>query len=1283
MAQANSKSKLHSAPVGNKAANQPANYDGSALVGVSKRALLGSDAIDTDRQEIQSSLGERVSDPKDLSGVKNGKPIIIQVSDFVPLFDTEKLLPTKTYDSLALKETSKSLTAKVTLSTCNASVEAVNNITDRKEALLSQIDSGHFMDRLSNEIEAAKKIFNIKTFSLKFEDEIMSFSKYLSSKGHSPENYSSTKIWNQAALEFKHDVMYHDRSFLPASAADTNSSPFTLSGITLNDRHRRLCITPGRNNQTLLEIDKLGQITKKTATSRGTTGRSSTSDFSEMTAADDLTIQSLIKRFDELFSLTSSPGRYFPIGSTYLSGLSGGKDIALLLTLFARESNYSHFVNDSAGLLVTHGYSANKNDSNIKLWDHVVGKFTKDILNFNKSENNKWNLRNASYNSTIDADGRTINVLNFENNDLYSSLLLMDEKEKPATQDVFVPGSYEYIDKMFEVGENSNFNTGAFVGLLDYHKIVGECVSTINKTQYSQDDSDPSPFSPLKICGLIDGFHQISNVLSPVYEVYYSSFKNSSKLEIDYNKISNLSYNNTSIRELALIARYIVREGSQSSISKYLKAHLFSWCIKKCMEKLGFSKDQKSTQRATTGAGAVVTEEIDRFSSHQFRDYLWSELTKRIDLDPSTVTYDFRYASQRTKHDEAIRVSVAVSKKDETNRNSASSMDYVDVGFLRSTEGNSLLDSWVRLMSPYVSEAMTSTSKVTSHSGVDKVSMLMAYFELILRMTASMCPEKVQSTYRCSTKETRGPYSTKTLGFVLSKSNQSDITSIYARYSEGILSVVQRDVTEMLMSQEKSINSYLSLAKYYFDALANKTRKVADVLQRNEAKSHLSFLKSVYTADTEIDPASKSVLLKNSFSKGQLILRSYLMSEIKDRLSLDSETLSKVLDIPSFSGYSIDMQDFFPVEDIKMMSFSLLSSLFKSQQWDRLVGGNKKLITVGIPPGHMENFSTESDDVDSDADYEKKRSLFVVEVYKIDRMYPMVAYEPQRFLFSSKVFPTRIISNWPIDTLQSDTSRLINIPMKYHQEGVIHKTQGYDPSLPFYYSKLNLVNKLNLYRNHAMSLLIEEYMNWMADVQIDESRYYNYGKMTNSSPRDTQFINYSSYIKSSTPASSKSKAVLQNYKGEMIQIDSSLKSDDPFYQQTKMPDITASVKSYFSNHDTLFVDPLELTKRINYAKKFDRVVSLAFDPDDFVVSRTYLETIKGTHFEKVFGDLVKSKIVVEEKSGDKTIYRHRQISSNDAVFDEYFVVVKPYTTAVASKLISEFGPKYYIESGRL
>lgn len=324
-------------------------------------------------------------------------------------------------------------------------------------------------------------------------------------------------------------------------------------------------------------------------------------------------------------------------------------------------------------------------------------------------------------------------------------------------------------------------------------------------------------------------------------------------------------------------------------------------------------------------------------------------------------------------------------------------------------------------------------------------------------------------------------------------------------------------------------------------------------------------------------------------SEEQLILLNHRLKEFSTRAAPDYA--SPVVSLPQFKNFKIDQISLgLPIEDLSVVSWDLLLNNYFSQSYYFKPGSfNRKIMSVGIPRGLHRQIKTKMSSNKPDA---RQDGIINLKVWRIDSLNPMLIYRPLTFKYSMNVFPTRILNNLVIDKANDLIS---GIPV----QKINSLTSFYDSRYPDLKTSKDFSDQ-NLYKFHVLSLMLEEYLNFMTDLYFDEHRYFNYSNITQNAQN----------ILSNTFLASLDK-----------------------------------IKSYL------------LTPR-----KFDRVFHLTFDPDDFIVDTdNTISQNKLLDAEQQWGfsvdDILKpyvDKKILEIRNG---LYRRVATAPSQVTYDSYYVTI--------------------------
>lgn len=365
-------------------------------------------------------------------------------------------------------------------------------------------------------------------------------------------------------------------------------------------------------------------------------------------------------------------------------------------------------------------------------------------------------------------------------------------------------------------------------------------------------------------------------------------------------------------------------------------------------------------------------------------------------------------------------------------------------------------------------------------------------------------------------------------------------------------------------------------------------------------------------------------IVRAALSEEQLTLVRSRMYDISTRLTKYVSPVRNI--VPHFLNLqNNDVVEYaLPLEDLHLVSWNLLLKQFLREEGLRQNdGANKKIISIGLPQKIQRRMRLDASNLKGAI---KRSSLLKVNVYRVNVLKPEVIYKPLEYVFDTKLFPTKVLSNYiaagyalsesdyvsPINeedktaTLYSGNRAIengvLNLPfLKVVSEfsdgsSYIKKLLSYS-DFQEEYRLLSSDLRNSLQNNHAKSLLLEEYLRIVTDFRFDENKFHHYGTIT-------------------AKKSSKFQKFISDFSG--------LNSSEY---------LTKSSENFFQD-DTLFSDVETTIRSIILPKKFDRVFHVILDPDDFEVDqRTSTDTINKY---AVDGDITRlSRTFVDEPTFDK------------------------------------------------
>lgn len=458
-------------------------------------------------------------------------------------------------------------------------------------------------------------------------------------------------------------------------------------------------------------------------------------------------------------------------------------------------------------------------------------------------------------------------------------------------------------------------------------------------------------------------------------------------------------------------------------------------------------------------------------------------------------------------------------------------------------------------------------------------------------------------------------------------------------------------LTEAIMLAQQEENSVFNDVALVYEFILN-LQNYSSHLQRNltseDSDKFLQNLFSIYQADPNMASDQQRLQLLNMLmTQEQGNLYFHTLSEYQDRLS--SQQQNALLKVPIFKQFPQNFVDYMPIDDISLVSHQFLSSFLKASKFQSSNGNNKKIMSIGIPPGLFRHVRHNRSGNVTQQSLRIKDNIVRVKIYRIDKLHPEVVFLPQEFMFEMVRFPTRVVGNWNLNALfDSNAFDLGLMPTKIvdvRGNVVLHK--NYEDAKQNYLNP-NIFSEeefSQVYQNHCLSFLLEEYIRWFSELKMDERIFCNYtGVKEPMDLTNVQYQNYYEIIKNSQDVvGAVGTATFDTLNGKVTKTvvkDVSAKGITV--------DLSDTIKSYFAN-ETYLLDINEYKRRAVYPKKFDRVFNILISPDDFKVDSTN-STRETLNHLKERGILL----------GEENEYYLRDSTENDTTFDDYFVTIEPY-----------------------
>lgn len=516
----------------------------------------------------------------------------------------------------------------------------------------------------------------------------------------------------------------------------------------------------------------------------------------------------------------------------------------------------------------------------------------------------------------------------------------------------------------------------------------------------------------------------------------------------------------------------------------------------------------------------------------------------------------------------------------------------------------------------------------TNYSKLSNGELCWIYFNLVCEFFAMTVPDSFDGTFSTKTNaDIRvGGYKLKLL--------QPELDEKFSTQGDTFISRFIDDFNKRYSSEQiRQANSIDVLDKFVKNAL-NKVKGFRDNLTSN-FDDYLSESKNVLDSDPNLNPVQRVALANMSFSREQLVLSDYILSEMIDRFDSKNESESKLRALPEFKNYSGPFIDYAPFNDLDLTSYTTLSPFFKTfEGFIKEKSNNARILSIGMPPRMLRNLIGEPTGYEIENADRARSNVIRVKVYKNDVLNPGIVFEPLEYLFEINRFPTRIVSNWD-GLLNFDGLDFRTIPTKYWNGSQIVLHKNFDQAFSSYSNFLSDAERKSIYVNHVYSQVIEEYINWFTGNRVDESRYTRYSGM--SDYLNNQVKQYLNYIKTTG-----NKFDLQNVYSEPANVNTLGEDTAKIIQN-----LESTVKRYLNN-ETLLMDINDYKRKVIYPKKFDRVFNVIFDPDSFRIVTFADENIKNKYVNAGLVDPVNQTVWI------------RNTQQSDIYLEEYWATIEPY-----------------------
>ena len=475
-----------------------------------------------------------------------------------------------------------------------------------------------------------------------------------------------------------------------------------------------------------------------------------------------------------------------------------------------------------------------------------------------------------------------------------------------------------------------------------------------------------------------------------------------------------------------------------------------------------------------------------------------------------------------------------------------------------------------------------------------------------------------------------------------------------------------------------------------------------------------------------ISKIGDSKLLQMLMSEQQIMMLASMVADLKAQMGENATTAPATRERKPAArtkqkSVAVDREVKFVDGGVIGQNYSDL--LLKYFNQSNLIGGSsidKKIISVGIPLGFTKRLKQHIDlrDQKPQVFVDKQGDVVSVSIYRVDMQNPDVIYKPIKFLFELSRFPVRD------ESLYSDATDNTAIDRYYYggfptrdfsqffEAGSTTPVQYGTPQVGqsealagASYAFLTQGQKDEIVRNHIVSHLLETYVKVMTGMELAEYKF-------DVDPSDNQFIenemirelalrqvndaNTSSPLKVSKALKSTS-ATKRNV---FFSTDATEVLSTPVQQaqSSGRKAVVARDSVALATHNITTIsgiahtlstmsDPNATSKLLLRPKKFDRVLHVSVDPDDFKID--YATSTSTPHGAATFNNLitegeisvvtqasmtmqhvahaslnstVASTFVAIQDALDNVSFQSRPKNKieGDTIFDKYFVVIETF-----------------------
>jgi hypothetical protein len=1201
-------------------------------------SLFNNDGVD-ETAPLKNNLATAPIAYDITTGIKSSSPEVVLFTNFIPAYDANGNL-NSLGQLMQAKQDAMLVSAMQSIKSILQSSSTTQNLDtqariNKKQLLKFCEEFGIDINDLLTNISDINSTINVKNYKpsegvyTKYGLDQTSKEKpiplvdVLSAENEDHvKNWTTTKLWLQSVRKFK-ELLRHGPVDL-----------FFTDGASLENADN----IQNYKNPYKLTRTRSQNIKRFDFKTRQSTYRDMTTMYQSISSGDANAIEDYAAELKKLFSRDIFTKNISAIDDTFTTL---PEKLAKIAHAICKEYRYSTKMDPT--VLADYGYAPTQSQTNMfDVWNYLIGEFPEDITVIPTTPRGGGKALASLAQQRIDNN----EILFFE--DRY-----IDDSEAGTNREgaIITPGSYYYLESSlnsgpqgFDISRLSRLNNQSIRSMLNMVEMLSKVVFPVDilpSTQFTETrkyEPDPvkidKPFdSPVLLLRAI-----VQRILGPSG---FFTLLNESKSESQ-----NFVQTSPDISALLICAA-----ADDPELKALLFMHQLSTMLTVEDTQSTFDSTQQSAQTNATNSDSILRPLLSQKIMLRLSNLLASK-NKNANIKPSLASFNVPLSAFTSAFSNGYEPgfpnfeclnNIALFIKDITK--------FSDNKNWFNTKSVPVQGSTNTFNNP--SNAPNATSAVslqlTPYTGVQKIIFYAAVFELCIMAVKFCYPYKILAEVNApAAPPPPGGFTESTTSYVIDGLNLG--LNQYLAKSEA----AEKLLYQSSLQVHKCINSF----KFYLSDLSTLLKNFESNLASGKYASTFLGLRSIL---------GNQQLVSSALTQDQLLLIRSKIDQVVERCKDDYESpLAEVA--PYFTSLSknTSFNNYIPFEDTHLISWNaFLKSFLKEKNLRENKGHNSKIISVGLPIGMYRRLQTKTNSVALNT---FRNGIIQISIYRVDTLRPDLVHYPLTYLFDMKRFPTRLLRDYvksntppPVEVdaaeasswaVQSTTSpqapkpaielltgnEVLNKNLFPMLESVSSYSTEIKKILNFQeafggsnssqrYPFLNDVEKIEIYRNHVNSFLMEEYIKFLSDVSVDENRYIRYEKISELSLNTlaSQIVN-STALEKGLP-STRADALAN--------------------------DTTTSLQGFFAN-DTLFGDFPTIRRNLVSPRKFDRVFHIIFDPDDFSIDTN----LTSSDALKAHQDVLKQLSQVGQNT--TTTVLRKETLPGEITFDKYYVTVSTY-----------------------